>query len=81
MNFTERRPLDLDAVPALDHEVVDFTGTVGRLAEHDVQLLTGTAAGTVVDDLIVSECFEWTLTSKRQDLPQRHRKRPHVTLR
>ena len=80
VNLAERRPVDLDTVPALDHKVVDLTRTVGRLTEHHVQLMTSAAAGTVVDDLVVGESFERTLTSERQDLPQSDGKRPHVTL-
>ena len=70
MNFAERWPLDLDTVPTFDHEVVDLTGTVGRLTEHHVQLMSSTAAGAVVDYLVVGECFEWTFTSECEDLPQ-----------
>jgi len=80
VDFTERRPVDFNAVPTLDHEVVDLTGAVGRLTEHNVELMSGTAAGTVVDDLVVGECFEWTLTSKSEDFPQCYRERPDVTL-
>jgi len=81
VNLAERRPLNLDAVPTLDHEVVDLTRAVGRLTEHDVELMTGAAAGTVVDDLVVGECFERTLSGECEDLPQRHGERPHVALR
>ena len=80
MNFAERRPLNLDAVPTLDHEVVDLTGAVGRLTEHNVELMSSTATGAVVDDLVVSECFKWTFTSECEDLPQCNSERPHITL-
>ena len=81
MNLAEAGPVQLDPIPALDHEVVDLTRTVGRLTEHDVQLLTGAAACTVVDDLRVAECVERTLPGERQDLPQRHAEGPDITLR
>ena len=70
MNLAERGPVDFDTVPALDHEVVDLTGAVGRLTEHNIELVASAAAGTVVDDLVISECFEWTLAGERQDLPE-----------
>ena len=73
--------MQLDAVPALDHEVVDLSRTVGRLAQHDVQLVAGTAARAVVEHLFVGERVERALARERQDLPQRHGERPHVALR
>ena len=80
MDLAERRPLQLDAVPALDHQVVDLARTVGRLSEHDVQLMTGAAARAVVHDLVIGQRVERTLASERQDLPQRDGKRPDITL-
>jgi len=80
VNLAERRPLHLDAVPALDHQVVDLSRAVGRLREHSVQLVSGAAAATVVHHLVICERFEWTLAGERQDFPQSHSKRPNVAL-
>lgn len=80
MDLTERRPVDLNAVPTLDHEVVDLTRAVGRLTEHNVQLLTSTTTRTIVDDLVVAKCFKRSLPGECQNLPQCHSERPNVTL-
>jgi len=84
--LAERRSLRRLAVPTLDHEVVDLARTVGWLAENNpvqggVVAVLVVAAGAVGNDLVVCQLIERTLSGERQDLPQCHGERPHVSLR
>ena len=70
VDLAERWSMQLDAVPALDHQIVDLARTVGRLTEHHVELMTSTATSAVVDHLVVGQRLKRTLACECQDLPQ-----------
>src|SRR5207237_945829 len=77
VDLGETRPLSLDAVPALDHQIVDLSGAERRTVQMNwspsgrVRELSG-----VVDHLFDGQAVERKGGSKCQNLPQDDSKRP-----
>ena len=80
MNFSECWSLHFIVIPAFHHEVVDLFRTVRWLREIVVAPASVESIGTHLKDLFVREGRERLLACKCQDLPERHSKRPGVTL-
>ena len=80
MHLAERRPARLVAVPALAHQVVDLLRAARRRRQVALHAVAAAIVAAVLDDALVAEVRERLLPAEGEDLPERHRKRPHVTL-
>ena len=90
VDFVERRPAFLVALPALAQEVVDLTRAQRRPLEHRGRRWRGRGGAgglvvvpalAVVDHLVVRQRRQRRLARERQHLPRRHAERPDVALR
>jgi len=90
VHLAERRPLVRLGPPALHHQVVDLSRTGARPFQQRRRRNGaggGGGGGVVVvtpavrNHVVVAQRRERTPPRQRQDLPERHRERPYVTLR
>ena len=88
VDFPERRPLGLVALPALVHQVSDLSRTLERRRQTDADAAASRGSvlglvelGQVRDDPLVGERLVRLLARERQDLPERDAEAPDVALR
>ena len=80
MYFLERGPLNVVSGPALEHEVVDFSGAVEGLRQVDLKTASGIDLAQILDDSFVHQMGERLILGQSQNLPKSHAESPNVRL-
>jgi len=78
--FSKRWPLALLSVPTFAHKIIYLLWAVRRVGQNDMVVVVSIVMPGISNHFFVRQTFERLLARERQNLPQRHRERPHVTL-
>ncbi len=80
MDLPERGSLHVLPVPALPHQVKDLLGAILRQREVHLQIVIAVEVAAVLNHLFIRHVAVGLVSGEVQNLPQRDREGPHITL-